>query len=195
MDDRRRFDTLGASFLRYPGLHEGCRDVLIDNVDIAGTDHDQSGRHRSGGGIIIENGNTHRKNSFGGPRAARRPTGCSRRREKSSCARKRCGRGWARTIWRVYRHCGKIRKNAGGGWKQRAMPGPCRMVGTLKRTAIWILSAAKTGSSKYCGQHDRRIAQWRGRFVRDKNQCDLKILNRGRWMAPYLFQPDEITSH
>ena len=46
---------------------KGCRDVLIDNVEIAGIDYDKSGRYRSGGGIFIENGNQHRKRSFGGP--------------------------------------------------------------------------------------------------------------------------------
>ncbi len=46
---------------------KGCRDVLIDNVEIAGIDYDKSGRHRSGGGIFIENGNAHREGSFGGP--------------------------------------------------------------------------------------------------------------------------------
>ncbi len=46
---------------------KGCRDVLIDNVEIAGIDYDKSGRHRSGGGIFIENGNAQRKGSFGGP--------------------------------------------------------------------------------------------------------------------------------
>jgi len=46
---------------------KGCRDVLIDNVEIAGIDYDKSGRHRSGGGIFIENGNQYREGSFGGP--------------------------------------------------------------------------------------------------------------------------------
>lgn len=46
---------------------KGCREVFIDNVEIAGIDYHKTGRHRSGGGIFIENGNRHRKGSFGGP--------------------------------------------------------------------------------------------------------------------------------
>ncbi len=46
---------------------KGCREVLVDNVEIGGIDYDESGRHRAGGGIFIENGNAQREGSFGGP--------------------------------------------------------------------------------------------------------------------------------